>query len=369
MTDETSPDWLKLQQQYWETYLNMTHQAVQDTAKATTDSTSNSSPWVNTLDIYWKTLSPLVQPEAKDVLEKFVTQGQQFFHFATTFLKVFHQAPHDADPELWQQYFDELKQTLADFTNEQHQGLSFWELPLDNWQRAVGTLSLLPNDFFQNLKPHNLSQELHENVQRWLSTPGVGCTREWQDQLQESTRLWMIYQKAHQEYRNILSRVGTRTVDLMQEKAVKLQEDHKKIENLRQLYDLWVDCGEIAYAEIVNTDEYAEINARLVNTLMAWKKHERSMIDDLLSSMNMPTRKELDSLHLRLQQLRRETRILKAKQYEERIDDLQSELVKLRTEMDALKKHVDTPKKTTTRRRTTTRTRKASPSTKPKTGE
>ncbi|WP_353570116.1 class III poly(R)-hydroxyalkanoic acid synthase subunit PhaE [Candidatus Albibeggiatoa sp. nov. BB20] len=368
MTDETNTDWLKLQQQYWDTYLNMTHQAMQDTAKAAKSHEPNSSPWVNTLDIYWKTLSPLVQPEAKDVLEKFITQGQQFFHFATTFLKVFHQAPQDDDPELWQQYFDELKQSLADFTNEQHQGLSFWELPIDRWQRTVSSLSSLPEDFFQNLKPNNLAQDMQENMQRWLSTPGINSnhTREWQAQLQESTRLWMTYQKAHQEYHNILSRVGTRTVDLMQEKAVKLQESSKKVENLRQLYNLWIDCGEIAYAEIVNTDEYAEINAHLVNTLMAWKKHERCMIDEVLGSMNMPTRKELDSLHLRLQQLRRETRILKAKQYEERIDNLKGELGQLRAEMEALKKQVNTPKKTTTRRRTT---RKVSDAPQSKTGE
>lgn len=352
MTEDTPPDWLKLQQQYWDAYLNITHQAMQDTAKMATENASNTSPWVNTLDIYWKTLSPLVQPEAKEVLNKFIGQGQQFFHFATTFLKVFHQAPQDADPQLWQQYFEELKQTLADFTNKQQQGLIFWELPLNSWQQAMGSLSVLPDDFFQNLKPNNLSQEVHESIQRWLSIPGIGYTREWQDQLQEATRLWMTYQKAHQEYHNILSRVGTRTVDLMQEKAVKLQENNKKIENLRQLYDLWVDCGEIAYAEIVNTDEYAEINARLVNTLMTWKKHERCMIDKMLGSMNMPTRKELDSLHLRLQQLRRETRILKAKQYEDRIDDLQSEVGQLRAEMDALKKQVKKPSRRTTRKKT-----------------
>ncbi len=345
MTDKTNPDWLKLQQ-YWDSYLNMTHQAVQDTAKIA----ENASPWVNTLDVYWKTLSPLVQPQAKDVLDKFVTQGQQFFHFATTFLKVFHQAPHDADPQLWQQYFDELKQTLAEFTNTQHRNLNFWGFPLANWQHAVSNLSPLPDDFFQNLKPNNFSQELHENVQRWLSIPGIGYTREWQDQLQESTRLWMVYQKAHQEYHNILSRVGTRTIDLMQEKAVNLQQQKKKIENLRQLYDLWIDCGEIAYAEIVNTDEYAEINARLVNTLMAWKRHERCMIDKLLGSMNMPTRKELDSLHLRLQQLRRETQILKAKQHEERINNLQDNINQLRAEVALLK---NTPKKATRRPRKT----------------
>ncbi|MEK7991385.1 MAG: class III poly(R)-hydroxyalkanoic acid synthase subunit PhaE [Thiotrichaceae bacterium] len=355
MTDETNPDWLKLQQQYWDTYLNMTQQAMQDTAKAAAAREPSLSPWVNTLDIYWKTLSPLVKPEAKDVMEKFITQGQQFFHFATTFLKVFHQAPNDADPQLWQKYFDELKQALADFTNEQRKGLSVWELPLDSWQNAMGSLSSLPDDFFQNLKPNKFAQDTQENIQRWLSTtPSAGNTREWQAQLQESTRLWMTYQKSHQEYHNILSQVGMRTVDLMQEKAVKLQEDDKKIENLRQLYNLWVDCGEIAYSEIVSTDEYAEINARLVNTLMAWKKHERSMVDEMLGSMNMPTRKELDSLHLRLQQLRRETRILKAKQYEERIDNVQGEVGQLRAEMEALKTQVNAPKKKTTPRRRTT---------------
>jgi hypothetical protein len=49
----------------------------------------------------------------------------------------------------------------------------------------------------------------------------------------------------------------------------------------------------------------------MVNRLMALKKHYSEITDDLLKTMNLPARSEIDTMQQRLQQLRRENFTLK----------------------------------------------------------
>lgn len=338
MTDKTNPDWLQLQQQYWNAYLAM----LQNPGSSADDKQADSSPWVDALDAYWETLSPLTTPEAREMLNKFILQSQQYLHFATASLKLFQQ------PQT------EFKQVLEDLMGTKtYAHLNFWETPLENWQQVVNDLAPFPLAAYLLAQP--ATQNLHK--QHWLSMLGINQANELQQELHEVMRLWVLYQQAHQAYQNILSKVGGRSMELLQTKFDELQQQGVKFDNLRQLYDLWIDCGEIAYSEIVRSEEYADISASMANALMAWKQRERHLADKILEAARIPTRKELDSLHQRTQELRREIRILKAKQCEEQIINLKQELKHLRAELEILK---PSPAKTTKRR---------SVKPKPKTGE
>jgi len=67
-----------------------------------------------------------------------------------------------------------------------------------------------------------------------------------------------------------------------------------------------VDCCEEVYAEYVMTDKYVKVHGDMVNSLMAVKQQGRKMMDDTMGSLNMPTRREIDTIHQRVQQLRRD---------------------------------------------------------------
>lgn len=193
------------------------------------------------------------------------------------------------------------------------QVMAFWELPLDTWQRTVSSMSVLPGDVLQNFKAEGLErlgQTFDDRVDRFLSTPGVGYTREWQGQLQIQSRLWLDYQKAHQHYAAAFAKIGLQCVEHLEKRLRTLVKEGNEITSARELYDLWVDCCEEGYADYVSTDEYAELHANLVNSLMALKRHSSAMIDELLGAMNMPTRREVNTLHRRLQEARRESKTL-----------------------------------------------------------
>jgi hypothetical protein len=59
------------------------------------------------------------------------------------------------------------------------------------------------------------------------------------------------------------------------------------------------------------TKEYTDLYGDVVNALMAFKQQFNKIVDDNVAELNLPTRKEIDSLHERAHALRRDNIVLK----------------------------------------------------------
>jgi len=180
-------------------------------------------------------------------------------------------------------------------------------MPLDNWQRMVSSLSVLPGDVLRNM-PHGAAGG---HLDKFLSIPGLGYAREEQGQQQELVRLILNYQREMQSYLEFFSEMGMESVECMRRRVLERSDPDKPIDSARALYDLWVQSCEQSYAEQVRTPRYAQLHGRLVNALMALKHHLGQMVDETLGAMNMPTRAELRTLQDRMQETRRENKRLR----------------------------------------------------------
>jgi class III poly(R)-hydroxyalkanoic acid synthase PhaE subunit len=183
--------------------------------------------------------------------------------------------------------------------------MAFWEMPLDNWQRMVSSLSLVPGDLLRNMS-HT------EGIERFLSAPGLGYMREEEGQYKKLLRRVVEYQRALADYMRFFSNLGLLSANRLREKVQELADEDKQIDSARGLFDLWVSSSEEVYGEQVMTPEYAKIHGRLVNALMAVKQKLSLMVDESLGGLNMPTRRELRTLQDRLQESRREFKVLRA---------------------------------------------------------
>jgi class III poly(R)-hydroxyalkanoic acid synthase PhaE subunit len=216
-----------------------------------------------------------------------------------------------------------------------------WKLPFDTWSRTFSSTSLFPGDFLEQFKPEGWSavtEDLHRNFRRFLSVPGLGYTREWQEQGQEFARLGLDYQRALQEYAALFQRLSLDAFDRMQRKLQELADANQPVSTLRGLYDVWVDASEAAYLELATTDIYAETYGRLVNALMALKRHGRTMVDETAGAMGMPTHQGFNTLQRRHQELRREVAGLRAQLAEanaglEQVADLRKDVERLRSQV------------------------------------
>jgi len=256
-------------------------------------------------------LAPAAPKDSQEFINKLLDQGKMFLRMTDDFYRNLGQG---AGMEDWsavlQKTFGEPLGALRAGTGDDealHRMMAFWELPFDNWQRMVSSLSLLPGDALRNM-PHD---QVKDSLHRFLSAPGLGYAREEQGQYQDLVRRGIHYQSALQEYMKFFSGLGVKSMERMRERLEKLSTEDKAIDSARGLYDLWVGCCEDVYAEQVMTPEYAQLHGKLVNALMALKQRLTTMVDETLGALNMPTRAELRTLQDRLQETRRENKRLR----------------------------------------------------------
>ena len=302
-----SNDWLELQRKYWEGWTALGRQAGNSEAALT-------NPWEAALDHWWKAVSPGAPDLSRDFMTKMMDQGKSFFGLADGFTKNLSGMPGSgsAATDGWSALTKTLEDMQKAFTSGFQQDgdeasrrmMGFWEMPYDNWQRMMSSMSLMPGDVLRNM-PHN---KVKENLNQALSAPGLGYTREEQSQYQDLMRRGIEYQKALQEYLHFFSDLGAKSVARMRS---FVETRDKPIDSARALYDSWVTCCEEVYAEEVKTPDYARVSGQLVNAQMAVKQRMAIMVDEALGGMNMPTRSELRTLQDRLQETRREYKALR----------------------------------------------------------
>lgn len=340
-----SNEWIVLQRKYWDAW----SQLCQQTLTSNLLPTDLLNPWAQALDHWWKAIATGVPQENQDLIQKMMEPGKSFFGISKEFTRFLGNLSEPAKScGNWQGLFlsriGELKTTLSQASTEgaakAMRGLfPFFEMPMDTWTRTFSSASPLPGDFLQVLKPEGLADDLHDQIGRFLSVPGVGYTREWQEQAQRGARLLLDYERALQEYTQLHSKTGIDTLERMSKKVIERAEKGQEIKSLREIYDLWVDCCEEAYNDIVFTEQYQDAYGHLINALMALKHHGQSMIDQFMGALNMPTHKGVTTLQCRQQELRRELRDIRS-QLGEHVSKapkgMQTELDALRTDLNKL---------------------------------
>jgi class III poly(R)-hydroxyalkanoic acid synthase PhaE subunit len=299
-------DWMESQRKIWQTWTDVGLNAMSNKAIAT-------SPWENAMNHWWSTLSPTAPDASKQFMDKLMEQSKLFMKMTD---ELYRKMGTGGGVEDWntlvQKTFIAPFGKLSANQDEQNEAmrrmLAFWEMPLDTWQRMVSSMSLLPGDALRNMHHEHL---LKDNLQRLLSAPGLGYTREQQGKYNELAKQALQYQTALYDYMQFFSKVGLQSSERMQQRLTELSNSGTVIDTAHGLYDLWVDCCESIYAEQVMTHEYAMLYSKLINTLMAFKHRLTIIVDESLGAMNMPTRAELHTLQDRLQETRRENKRLR----------------------------------------------------------
>ncbi len=344
-----SHDWSESQRNYWNAWADMCQKSMNN-ANATSGSNNPDTAWADGLDQWWKAVSSMAPGEGQQSYERMVDQGKAFMSMGEdmmTFLNGLNadnKSTNDWQNQL-QARFDEIKSSFSSSPMDFTQGLgglgAFSNMPMDNWQRTMSTSSMFPGDFLKGMKSANWDSphdQLHEHVNRFLSVPGVGYSRESQDQFSKMATLTMEYQRVNQEYNQAHSQVASASLDKLQQKIISYAEQGKEINTLREVYDLWVDCSEEAYSDFVRSPEYTDLYGRMVNSLMAVKQQGRVITEENMAAMGMPTQTDFDTLAKRQQELRRQLLAVKKTTDSTATDDLAAEVAALRKELAAMKK-------------------------------
>jgi class III poly(R)-hydroxyalkanoic acid synthase PhaE subunit len=311
--DTWSQAWLDMQQQYMDAWKKLSSGAMPGQAAGAPFSTTGSNLWANAFD-QWSSLFGQAMPaNARGVSTRLFELGKNYMDASENFWKLMQQGSMSTGD--WQQA---LKDTFA----QAGRGMGFpggasdpwsgfaalWGLPLSNWQRMATSFSPFPGEMEKALRPGHIPQpgDMTHAVRHFLSLPSVGYTREWQEQFQEWGILALEYQRAVQNFSTLLGRVVQNAQELFGKRLADRLGQGDSFDDLRAIYNLWIDCGEEAYAGQVASAEFPHLQAEMINALMRMKHHEQGMVEEIMTGLNMPTRQEVDTSHRRVYELQRQ---------------------------------------------------------------
>lgn len=271
--------------------------------------------WANIISDAWQSAKPAASDDIRDFFGKVLEQSRHYWFMSEQFSKLIEgiaacEGNNKAILDCVNAHFKALQSACAAARNpgpvdliQQYQALlALMQTAgrrLAPWFEA-GAGAFSPEDGIGWLRA------------RLLSMPGLGYGRETQDKLQELLRLWGDYQDNYQEYQSAMTRLNQQSLALMRKAVIKLSRNNEDIGSMKQLYDLWIESNERAYGEYVFTDEYAELNGRLVNSLMAFRQKQNEIGEDMLTAMNMPTMSAMNTLERRQHRLRKQIKTLEA---------------------------------------------------------
>jgi poly[(R)-3-hydroxyalkanoate] polymerase subunit PhaE len=315
-TEAWSKVWLDAQKQYMDTWMQMSQPGKSWPGAQTPFAWGGAGAWTDPMQQWTRLMTQALPPGSQDAGTRLLDLGKNFLSMGETFWRLLQQGKDftgletdwlEAMKNAYSSTYSGLCTTGQD-TDPWSGFATFWGLPLNTWKRFACSFSPLPGELEKALRPEDgaAPSDMTKIVRQMLSMPPVGYTREWQEQAQEWAQLYLEYAKAMQEFAQLLGKVSQRAAELFSQKLTGLLKEGKPLEGVRAAYNLWIDCGEEAYAEVMGTPDFPHLQAQMVNALMRLKRHEQTMMDEVMTTLNMPTRRELDTTHQRVHGLQQQ---------------------------------------------------------------
>ena len=186
-----------------------------------------------------------------------------------------------------------------------------------------------------------LLQQMQAEGVSWLKAPAFGYAREHQEHYQKMALAFVDFQQAVKQYNALIMKSSQRSFEILELKIAERSEPGRQIDSVRALYDLWVDAAEEAYAEIALSDEFRKVYGDVVNSQMRVRSQLQQEVERIGVDLGMPTRTELNSVHKRLHDLRRELRDGQEAQRNVDSDGRDAEIAAMRAEIDDLRRLVE----------------------------
>ena len=146
---------------------------------------------------------------------------------------------------------------------------------------------------------------------RFLSASAVGSTRESTEPLLKGFDAWVEMNRAAVDFQTELANTDMHAVEALMRRLVDMGEKGERITTLRGFFELWVDNHEKAYNELFGTDSFATIQGRFVNASLIYRRRQAELLDELMGTVGLPGRKEVDQIHRHVHDLRIELRWMK----------------------------------------------------------
>jgi len=199
---------------------------------------------------------------------------------------------------------------------------SLWNSALDNMRKQMS--GWIESPLQQASTDSQQFAKMVEQCQHYLQQ-----FPNWQTHFQTNTQLWQTHQSAQQQALQLIQQIGNRTIHLLNQRLAELSAQQSLPP--QALYTAWIEAGEEAYAEFVTTEEYAKATGELINSWLAWRHNGRIALDELLTSLHLPTYAKTQQLQVKLADLYAQQQQNQQVDYSAEIASLNAEISRLQS--------------------------------------
>ena len=148
--------------------------------------------------------------------------------------------------------------------------------------------------------------------------PAIGLAREQTEAWRELMAAQAEYQQLEQELRAVWAKVQTDALSLLE---TLIRERKQKggaslapgAAEYRELYNLWVECGEQVFSQVAHSESYCKLQAQLGNAAIRLRAGQQTILERMLKQYDLPTRSELNTVHKQMRELRERVATLEAR--------------------------------------------------------
>ena len=145
----------------------------------------------------------------------------------------------------------------------------------------------------------------------WLRMPAFGVGREHQERLQQLAQSLLEYEETKNAYNALMLKATQQAFTIFEDRLAAHEEPGRQIETPRALFDMWIDAAEEAYAGIALSEEFRQVYGRMVDAQMRLRAGMQRQVEQMCSTLGMPTRTEVDAAHRKIVELERAMRRLR----------------------------------------------------------
>jgi polyhydroxyalkanoate synthase subunit PhaE len=260
-----------------------------------------SAPWGAAMNMFKDTFSGAANADAASMFNQVNQQGKAYLDMMQSMMGGTQAAGGFDFHSLAEQYADQLKSWM---------GMNSAMPDIAAWQKQFAGMFGMDSAAMLELPAFGYQREHIERAQKLLVDLGA-------------------YQESTKAYNGLLTGALHAAADRMQSKLAERTEPGRGLESMKALYDLWIDALEETYAETALSQEFQTAYGALVNAQMRVRSGVQKQVEHITGQLGMPSRTEVDQVHLRLTQMRREMRAINA----DAISELRAEVAQLRKEL------------------------------------
>lgn len=148
--------------------------------------------------------------------------------------------------------------------------------------------------------------------QSTAAMPALGLTREHQEANDRIRKLCSDLQQQQLTLTSLWNDIISQALRAFGDQAGAKLRAGETFTSIKSVYDLWIECAEVAYGKVAHSPAYGKAQADLGNTMAHLRIEQRKQVEAISKHLDLPTRDELNTVHRRLKDLKTEVRLLQA---------------------------------------------------------